>query len=261
MKFNKIYISLITFILCVCFILSDSSFLNNSSESENEFNENNWNCQLDKKSSIEKFKNKVLFNPYQNFNTNPYKNKTLELIHEIHSTLNNKSIVCAIKYKSENKTFYEIEDFPSKESAEEKGFIITHQGKCGACSNLNDLAVYLSDGLTAPVRKCGFLSIISKKLSLNCLKNLGFTHACVQIWFFNSVNTRENCFTTCMVSWMKNEPFADKDGKLNECINCDEVVSGPVFKYFSGRTRRNSGIESEIKRPNEQVYNMNHCYY
>ncbi len=241
--------------------VSNSSFLNNLKDLEKELNLNDWSCSLNKTSAIKEFKNKVLTNPYPNFLINPYKNQTFDLLSEINSTLNNKTIVCAIKYEKENRTSYKIEDFPSKESAEEKGYMVTHQGKCAACSNLNDLAVYLSGGLTAPVRKCGFLTIISNKLALKCLRNIGFTAACAQIWLFNSINTKENCFTTCMISWIKNEPFADKDGKLNECINCDENISGPVFKFFSGRTRRNSGIESEINRPDEQIYKMDHCYY
>ena len=51
------------------------------------------------------------------------------------------------------------------------------------------------------------------------------------------------------------------DGKLNACLQCDEDKSGPVFKFFAGRTRRNSGIKSEIDRPEDQVYNMTQCYY
>lgn len=42
-----------------------------------------------------------------------------------------------------------------------------------------------------------------------------------------------------------------KHGKLNKCILCDENKSGPIFKYFAGRNRRNSGIESELPRPDE----------
>ena len=64
-----------------------------------------------------------------------------------------------------------------------------------------------------------------------------------------------------MLSWIMNEPNVDKDGNLNKCLNCDEVISGPVFKYYSGRTRRNSGIKSEIDRPSDQIYNITHCYY
>ena len=39
------------------------------------------------------------------------------------------------------------------------------------------------------------------------------------------------------------------DGKLNPCLECDEVKSGPLFKYYAGRTRRDSGIVSSIPRP------------
>lgn len=64
-----------------------------------------------------------------------------------------------------------------------------------------------------------------------------------------------------MKSWIMNEPNVDEEGNLNKCLNCDEVISGPVFKYYSGRTRRNSGIKSEIDRPSDQIYNMTQCYY
>jgi hypothetical protein len=51
------------------------------------------------------------------------------------------------------------------------------------------------------------------------------------------------------------------DGSLNPCIQCDEDLSGPIFKYYSGRTRRNSGIKSEIDRPGDQVYDIDQCYF
>lgn len=41
------------------------------------------------------------------------------------------------------------------------------------------------------------------------------------------------------------------DGHLNPCLQCDEDKSGTLFKYYSGRTRRNSGIKSEIDRPED----------
>ena len=34
-----------------------------------------------------------------------------------------------------------------------------------------------------------------------------------------------------------------------------------LFQYFSGRTRRNSGIPSSIHRPDAQTYHMQHCYW
>ena len=64
-----------------------------------------------------------------------------------------------------------------------------------------------------------------------------------------------------MYVFLINEPVNKPDGSLNNCIHCDEDKSGPYFKFYSGRTRRNSGIKSEIDRPDQQIYNITHCYY
>jgi hypothetical protein len=247
----------ISFTLSIFFV-ANSQFL----EKETEKSSDDWPCALDKQSVLKEFKSKKLTNPYPKFEKDPYRNQIKELNEKINKTLSNSEIVCAIRYKDPIlRNEYEIKNFESKTLAVENGFIVTHQGICGACSNLNDLAVYLSGDLTTPVRKCGMLTSISNKRAKKCLVDLGFTETCSQIWLFNAINTRKNCFKTCIVSWIKNEPFADKDGNLNECILCDEVISGPIFKYFSGRSRRNSGIESEITRPGEQIYDISHCYY
>lgn len=74
---------------------------------------------------------------------------------------------------------------------------------------------------------------------------------------------RIDCFLLqlCIWSWITGEDNNKPDGSLNDCLQCDEDKSGPNFKFFSGRTRRNSGIPSAIERPPEQVYNMEHCYW
>ncbi len=84
---------------------------------------------------------------------------------------------------------------------------------------------------------------------------------CSQIWLYNIKHTRKECLAVCMLSYITDEPFNKPDGSLNDCLQCDEDKSGPNFKYFSGRTRRNSGIPSSIYRPPETVYNMTHCYW
>jgi hypothetical protein len=63
-----------------------------------------------------------------------------------------------------------------------------------------------------------------------------------------------------MRSWMSGEPSTKPDGTLNECLQCDEDRSGPVFKAVAGRTRRNSGIRSSIPRPDDQVAHVVHDY-
>lgn len=46
--------------------------------------------------------------------------------------------------------------------------------------------------------------------------------------------------------------------RLNSCLQCDECRSGPIFQKFAGRTRRGSGIESAILRPDE--VEIDHSY-
>ena len=156
---------------------------------------------------------------------------------------------------------YRLSNFKTEADAAAANFTITHQGQCASCSSLQDLGVYIGQNLTTPVRLCGIEGIVSEALMERCLKNLGFSDNCIPIWKYNILNTREDCGMVCFWSWITNEPFNKPDGSLNDCLQCDEDKSGPNFKYYSGRTRRNSGIPSSIHRPQEQVYNMTHCYW
>ena len=106
-----------------------------------------------------------------------------------------------------------------------------------------------------------FFYFLGQQHVFNCLKKIGFSDECSKIWQFNIKNTRSKCFEPCIIAWITNEPLNNDDGTLNNCIQCDEDISGPNFKYFSGRTRRNSGIPSAIYRPPNTIYNMTHCYW
>ena len=163
--------------------------------------------------------------------------------------------VCGVRFEPD-RTHYRLATFGSAAEAGDLGYRVTHTGTCGACSTLQDLAVYLErPDLTAPVRRCGM-----QPGTLGCLEGLGFSHACAQIWNFNVQNTKRECFGVCMRSWMSSEASTTPDGRLNACLQCDEDRSGPVFKAVAGRTRRNSGIQSSIPRPDEQVSHVVHDY-
>jgi len=165
------------------------------------------------------------------------------------------STVCGVRFEAD-RTHYRLATFGSAAEAGERGYRITHTGACGACSTLQDLAVYLErPDLTTPVRRCGM-----EPGTLGCLEALGFTHACARIWNFNVQNTRRECFGICMRSWISGEASTKPDGMLNDCLQCDEDRSGAVFKAVAGRTRRNSGIRSSIQRPDEQVSHVVHDY-
>ena len=51
--------------------------------------------------------------------------------------------VCAIIVVDQAEKKYRLESFPSAEAATSAGAIVTHNGPCGQCSSLKDLAVYL----------------------------------------------------------------------------------------------------------------------
>jgi len=67
-----------------------------------------------------------------------------------------------------------------------------------------------------------------------CLKNLGFSDMCASIWEYNIKNTRNHCWKPCILAFITNAPNNNPDGTLNDCLQCDEDLSGPNFKYFSG---------------------------
>jgi hypothetical protein len=165
--------------------------------------------------------------------------------------------VCGVHFEAD-RVHYRLETFATEAEGRQLGYAVTHLGACGACSTMQDLAVYLErPDLTAPVRRCGMMSAGG---NLECLVALGFSEPCARIWFFNTQNTRRECFGVCVRAWMSDEPSTHPDGALNDCLQCDEDRSGPVFKAVAGRTRRNSGIPSSIQRHDEEMAHVVHDY-
>lgn len=161
---------------------------------------------------------------------------------------------------------YRLKTFPTERAARAAGGQVTHRGRCGACSSFQDLATYIERrNLNRAGRRCGMQGMFGDKTQFNCLKKLGFSDACAQIWSFNVENTRSKCMGTCAAT----APTKHKlpDGSLNACLACDEVNSGPTFKAVAGRTRRRSGLSSGIARPcldaggKPAVYPVEHYYF
>jgi hypothetical protein len=210
---------------------------------------------------IQQFFAKKLLQNIPILTCNPYEDKDCKLFQFPWGNPPSPKGVCAIKYQSTDKVSYSLINYSSKENAINDNAIVTHDGLCGTCSTLQDLAVYMKHtDLTSPVRKCGFLAFFSREWTMNCLLKLGFSTSCADVWYYNVVNTRKSCLWICMRHL--NSPYNDPNNncKLNDCLQCDEDKSGPVFKYFSGRTRRNSGLFSGIWRPPSTIYDINHNY-
>ena len=166
--------------------------------------------------------------------------------------------VCAVR--REAGAGYTLQTFASAQAATAAGAIPTHQGACGVCSTLADLAVYSEQpDLTDPVRQCGLDFLSGPQADhIACLQKLGFTLPCAQIWYWNTLHTRKSCAAPCFAA--VNDPYHLPDGTLNACLVCDEVQSGAVFKAVAGRTRRNTGVPSAMCRPCAEVTHLDHDY-
>ena len=108
---------------------------------------------------------------------------------------------CAIRFTDAEQISYELKRFESSRAASEAGFTVTHQGRCGSCSTLRDLAVYLSTpDLTTPARHCA--RRIGLKGKKRCFEeDIGFTGRCAESWAYNAANTRDECLGACVADY------------------------------------------------------------
>ena len=183
---------------------------------------------------------------------------------------------------------YNLRNARDEAQAEREGWMITHRGACGACSSLQNLAIYIAyPDLTEPVRGCGIGGLFNGSLSrLACIASLGFDLPCAQAWDLNTESTQAGCLTVCgnrrNREGAHNKPYLKEDEAppgqnaycsenglrvtnelliLNDCLVCDEVLSGDQFKAAAGRTRRASGLPSAICRLCKEVSPIDHRQY
>lgn len=166
--------------------------------------------------------------------------------------------VCGVVVVDAQAQTYRLQTFADEARALDAGAKVTHVDACGACSTLQDLAVYAQEvDLGRPVKDCGVKTLTEPfEKNVECLLKLGFTEPCARVWAFNTRATRSKCWGDC---WTRlDAPYHLTDGGLNECLGCDERLSGPTFKAAAGRTRRNTGIPSAICRPCDEVRPVRH---
>ena len=167
--------------------------------------------------------------------------------------------MCGHKFAAGGCTDYEIVNYASEAAAFADGAVVTHYGPCAACSTRQDLAVYMYYfDMTTVGKQCGeWASTIFSK-GVRCFENLGMTSSCAYIWASNAKFDGSYCRSICLKDYYEPYNGAPPTCPLNDCLQCDEDNAGPLFKKFSGRTRRNSGLESSITRPCDTVESLTH---
>lgn len=176
--------------------------------------------------------------------------------------------VCAVAFDNAEKTSYRLKTFANVEAlAEQPTYQLTHYQACGACSTLQDLAVYAELDLTNMASKCS--KIMGSEKRLQCMQEgIGFTPACAQVWSHNAERSARYCKAACIKQYGVWALLTDGEKRSDSmsletdaCLYCDAMVSEPGFQYAAGRSRRNSGIESEIVRDASEVYAVQHDYW
>jgi len=144
---------------------------------------------------------------------------------------------------------YTIKTFRDEDEARTAKAVVTHLGHCGVCSTTKDLAAYMTHiDMVAEGRRCTNRALLSREWGRRCYEDLGFTTPCATIWAHNSINTATICRATCVRHLFSPANGPEPECKLNDCLHCDEIESGPNFQLFAGRTRRNSGLRTPIMR-------------
>ncbi len=201
---------------------------------------------------IQWMESRVYLNPPEEMMSNPYDHPE--------NFPNQPEKFCGIKFKTDQKLEYSLYTYDSMTALTQDGAQVTHSGACGHCSSLQSLAVYIKEGdLAGPVRSCTSAGIIqSEEKTMECLMKIGFDRLCAKVWYYNTKNTTSACILKCLDDFTS--VYHEPDGSLNDCIQCDEDESGPVFKATSGRTRRNSGLPTALCRPCNTVSRITHYY-
>ena len=80
------------------------------------------------------------------------------------------------------------------------------------------------------------------------------------MWVYNAGNTRDYCAQTCLKFRAEKRPNNGPapECTLDDCLDCDETESGPLFAQIAARTRRRSGLISKIARPCEDILFVDH---
>ena len=207
---------------------------------------------------IETLRSHVATNPIQ-LDCNPYEDEGCDTTPPLGKGGWGDDAVCGLIYDvpSDNMvsgsscslTNYTIQSFQSAEEAASVNAVVTHLGHCGVCSTTQDLAAYMSHpDMVAEGRKCTNRALLSANWGRQCYAALGFTTPCATIWAQNSINTATVCRATCVRHLFTPANLPEPSCKLNDCLHCDEIKSGPNFQLLAGRTRRNSGLRTPIMR-------------
>lgn len=144
---------------------------------------------------------------------------------------------------------YRMVTYASRNKAIQEEAFITHTGACGYCSSAQDLGVYLNDQIDLYdfSFKCYLQWATSNSADekrndrlIQCMQQSGMTANCALAWVINVYFTSLpnppfafSCLNACLPLLTNPMPPNNEENcALNDCLQCDENVSGPVFVEY-----------------------------
>ena len=116
----------------------------------------------------------------------------------------------------------------------------------------------LAQDFTQAGKICATKGLFNEQKGLECYMELGLTKECAKIWNYDGIYDGKVCGATCAGDITAPNNGPPPACEINECLQCDEENAGPIFSSFGGRTRRRSGLQSEIIRPCESIARIFH---
>lgn len=115
-----------------------------------------------------------------------------------------------------------------------------------------------AEDFTAAGKKCATIGLFDEQAGLKCYMDIGLTRECAKIWNYDGIYDGKACGAVCMKDLKEPNNGPPPTCTLNDCLQCDEEKAGPIFSSFAGRTRRRSGLRSEIVRSCSSISHIDH---
>lgn len=193
---------------------------------------------------------------------NPYKSNSCATF-PAQTMLDISTAVCAYKYPTsvdgqQSCSTYSMITYASGSEALADGAVLTHAGSCGLCSTTQDLSIYLIEDFTAAGKKCASIGLFDEEKGLSCYMELGLTRECAKIWNYDGIYDGKACGAICAKELTDPNNGPAPACQINDCLQCDEEKAGPIFTSYAGRSRRRSGLLSEIVRDCSSIAHIDH---
>ncbi len=119
-------------------------------------------------------------------------------------------------------------------------------------------ALCIDEDFTTSGKVCASIGLFDEQAGLACYMDIGLTMECAKIWNYDGIYDGQACGKICTkeLKYPNNGP--PPACALNDCLECDEENAGPIFSSVGGRTRRRSGLRSEIIRDCSSIAHIDH---